>query len=198
MRAMLRTSTIALCIAVSARGQASGFTPMSTDRVHEVGRRIASAYSLTGTEADFTETRLSANGLVRWTGHAVFSKVGFVLDYTTPAGRRVVSDLAATRVFDRTPQGKMIMTESRASQSAYFGLSVMTGAVSPSFASGTEDVGHGAAFLIDDRHVSYFVSTASGLIGWVNVTHAPDVHFTNIRALAAPLAIAKVSAALAP
>ena len=189
-------SALILSIAAPLHAQTSGFTAMSADRVQMVGRRIVAVQSANGTEADFSETRIHGTGVIRWTGHAVFSRNGFVLDYTTPTGRRVVSDLSVTRTIELSPQQKTLTSETGASSAPYFGLALLTGTISPSFTSGEEDLADGVCF-VTDRRVTYYVDSG-GRVARVIYNHQPDISFTNIRAVVMSIAIAKVNAALGP
>jgi hypothetical protein len=193
----LIAAAVITAVSVSTHAQISGFQPMPDVRLREAETNIANAHAAAGTEADFAEVRLAAGGPVTWSGHAVFSKIGFVLDYTVPAGRRVVSDLSVTRVITTTAQQKAVVMEAIAARSPYAGLSIFTGATRPSFRAGQEDTVHGACFVYDGQR-AYFADTSSWRIGRMNNALSPDMHFTNIRSLATPQAVAKVSAALAP
>ena len=194
----MRSSLVAgviLALSVTTHAQVSNFTPMTLQRVRQIEQRIATVHAASGTEADFTETWQSPLPHT-WRGHAVFSNIGFVLDYTVPAGRRVTSDLSSTRVREPSQQYKFVVSEGPASGSAYVGLNVLTG-IAPSMTSGAEDVANGAGFL-DDGYTSIFVSTASGRVESINHRSRPDIRFTNIRPMATAIAVARVRAALPP
>ncbi len=141
---------------------------MTAARLRAVEGQVANVYAMGGTEADFTETHLRSGPPVTWSGHAVFAKNGFVLDYTVPAGRRVVSDLTVTRTIQFTPPLLLpTVREFRASESPYVVLNIFTGAVARS------------SPLVKTTH-----------------RNSPDMHFANVRMLATPQAVAKVTAAL--
>ena len=190
---MRRAALISAIVTLSASAQAQ---VMTAARLRAVEGQVANVYAMGGTEADFTETHLRSGPPVTWSGHAVFAKNGFVLDYTVPAGRRVVSDLTVTRTIQFTPPLLLpTVREFRASESPYVVLNIFTGAFRPVFTVGQDDPSQLRCIVLADR-AGYLIDLVGSRIIRINVTLSPDMHFANVRMLATPQAVAKVTAAL--
>jgi len=178
--------------------------PMRLDasRLRAIEAQVANAYATSATEADFTELRRQ-NPNQMWSGHATFTKSGFVLDYANPPGRRVVSDMTTTHVIDPTVTPA---TTTFVAQSSVYNrmLRLMIGVERPKFESGARDA---TSYYLraDGTHfgVDMVTSRIFGVTTLETSTGSPDdlmskvaMSFTNIRVVAAPIATARMTSAL--
>jgi outer membrane lipoprotein-sorting protein len=104
-------------VSATVHAQTQSLTP---DQCRAITSQVANVYRSADSSASFDETPHPGTGTA-WTGHALFTKSGFVLDYTNPPNRRVVGDGVSVRTYDGAT-----VVEARPDQSAYWLFSVLT------------------------------------------------------------------------